>query len=88
MSLYLTKQTHRMNYLICPPCLNHGLILLGQWDQTLGPNAPSLGTKLRSLYFSSVPSMALSQHSQDTPQLEDLMADTQDTCAIETSSFN
>ena len=61
---------------------------LTKQSPTPAPEHPQSRHESRSPHFSSVPSVASSQHSQGTPQLEDLMANTQDTHAIETPFFN
>jgi len=53
-----------------------------------GPECPQSRCKRKSLHFSSVPSMASSNHSQETPQLEELLVDTHNICVTETLFFN
>src|SRR5882724_653658 len=90
MSLYPTKQTpipqaKPPHMPTLPHLQTHSTGLVGT---TPGPECPKSRHKRESLHFSLVPSTVSSQHSQETPQLEDLLADTQDIHATEIPFFN
>ena len=92
MSLYLTKQTpipqDKPPHMPTMPQL--WTCSTGPVGTNPGPEHPKSRCKRKSplFFFSLVPSMELSHHSRETPQLDDLLVDTQDIHATETLFFN
>ena len=90
MSLYPTKQTpipwdEPPHMPAMPQPWTHSTSPV---ETTPGPEFPQSRHEREILHFSLVPSVASSQHIQETPQLEDLLVDTQDICTMETLFFN